>query len=124
MLRKHLLRWTPRVLSIALTIMLLLLSFDVFEEGVLWTDILIGFLMHNIPTLIMIGIIILSWKFPIIGAFSFVVAGITYAVWILNRAGFEGLGSILILGLPAIITGVLYGLDTLQRKDEKKEGST
>lgn len=98
----------PRILSILFIVFLMLFSLDVFEIEDVWYNLLLGFLMHNIPAFILIIILIFSWKKPIIGTFMFTLAGIFYAVFVFIKSGFEGIGSVLTLSLPSMIIGLLF----------------
>jgi len=111
-----LLRWTPRILSIGLVALLYMLSLDVFEFDAHWTEILIGFLIHNIPAFILTLVIILSWKRPWIGSIAFAIAGLFYIIFMMIRMGSEAISAILILSVPSLISSALYFLDYRQIK--------
>lgn len=113
--------WIPRLISIALIGLLLLLSFDVFEEDTIG-EILVGFLMHNIPTFILILMTLLAWKRPLIGAVTYTLAGLFYifvVYRIMNLSFLDGLISISILSLPALLIGLLFYLDWKHQKKLK-----
>jgi len=113
---KNGIRWSVRILAFAFILFLMAFSLDVFEEGRDWTQILLGLFMHNIPAFILIGIVLLAWKHPIIGAVAFALAGLAYAILLLvNEADFA-LNAILFLSLPSFIIGCLYGLDAYLSK--------
>lgn len=102
--------WTPRILSLLLIMLMLMLSFDVFDSNEIWYNILGGFLIHNIPVFVLSIALILSWKRPLIGAITFISAGVFYAIFMFIRGGTEMIGAILSLGLPAMIIGILFWL--------------
>jgi hypothetical protein len=105
--------WIPRILSIAFAIFLALFSLDVFEsEGSIWM-LLLGFLIHNIPAIVVGIIIYLSWDREIIGAVAFILAGFLYIGMIfLNaiRSGFQlyMIPMALTIAGPAFLIGALY----------------
>ncbi|MDP2907287.1 MAG: hypothetical protein Q8O03_05080 [Nanoarchaeota archaeon] len=84
--------WTPRILSIIFILFLALFSLDVFEGNYgLWGTI-IGLFIHNIPAMILLIVLIISWKHEIVGGIGFILAGILYTAMILRNiitAGFE-----------------------------------
>jgi hypothetical protein len=102
-----LLRWTPRVLSIFVILLLLVFSLDVFDGGPLHL-VLLGFLIHNIPTVILIGLTILSWKKPLFGAISFMFLGLVFIFFMVINQGQDSLYPILMIGLPLMIIGLLF----------------
>lgn len=110
--------WIPRLISIGLIGLLLLLSFDVFVEDTIG-EMLVGFFMHNIPTFVLILMTILAWKRPLVGAVTYTLAGLFYifvVYRIMNLSFLDGLISISILSLPALIIGLLFYLDWKHQK--------
>ena len=96
--------WTPRILSILFLMFLVLFSFDVFGQGYGFWGTLLAFFMHNIPVLVLLAVLIISWKHEIVGGVVFILAGLFYItsltitsiingfewyyiVWSLNIAG-------------------------------------
>ncbi|MCV2231281.1 hypothetical protein N7548_00375 [Acholeplasma manati] len=108
---KTLVQWSPRVLSILFTLFLSMFSFDVFEMAAPWYELLLGFLIHNIPTLILAIVIFLAWKRPLIGSIVFAAAGLFNTILVFTNQGLEDWLSVVILGLPAIIIAILYYID-------------
>lgn len=72
---KKIIYWLPRVLAIALTLFFAIFILEGFGAEFSWQDSL----LHLIPTLIIGGITIISWKFPHLGGWIFVVLGIFFA---------------------------------------------
>jgi len=84
--------WTPRILSIIFIFFLALMSLDVFEGNYGFWGTIAGLFMHNIPAMILLIILIISWKHEIVGGIAFILAGILYMAMILMTAittGFE-----------------------------------
>ncbi|MDD4983460.1 MAG: hypothetical protein PHH82_01300 [Candidatus ainarchaeum sp.] len=80
--------WTPRILSIILVIFMFLMSLDVFGNGLGFWQTALAFFMHNIPALILLIVLIISWKYEIVGGITFILAGLLYIV-LLFRNPFE-----------------------------------
>lgn len=76
--------WVPRIFSILLIAFMFLMSFDVFESGGFW-DIVLAFFMHNIPVIILIVVLIISWKHELVGGIAFILAGLLYIVFVMAR---------------------------------------
>jgi hypothetical protein len=108
--------WTPRVLSIILIIFLTLFSLDIFGNGYSFWEIVLGLFMHNIPSVILIIILIISWKKEIVGAFAFLSGGLAYIGIIINNtinSGFELYYLIWVFQIsgPAFLIGILFWIN-------------
>jgi lysylphosphatidylglycerol synthetase-like protein (DUF2156 family) len=91
-MKKDFVYWTPRILSIIFICFLTLFSLDVFESTNGFWQILLGLLIHNIPSFILIIVLAISWKREIVGGITFILAGLLYLVFIFATAienGFE-----------------------------------
>ena len=73
-----LLYWTPRVLAIALILFLAMFSLDVFDGNYGFLGTILGLFMHNIPVLILTGILIISWRREWIAGILFILGGTLY----------------------------------------------
>jgi hypothetical protein len=106
--------WTPRILSILFICYLSLFSLDVYEPGMSAGDVALGMFMHNIPSLIMIVLLVIAWRKEIVGAISFIGAGLLY----IGLVGFNVVNSELpwyiaitwglTIAGPAFLIGILY----------------
>jgi lysylphosphatidylglycerol synthetase-like protein (DUF2156 family) len=84
--------WTPRVLSIVFILFLALMSLDIFDGHYGFWGTVLGLFMHNIPAIILLIVLIISWKREIVGGVAFILAGILYIVSVLLKmfkTGFE-----------------------------------
>lgn len=110
--------WTPRILSIIFIVFLMLLSLDVFDEGLSFWQILVGLFIHNIPTLILLGVLFVSWKYEIVGGVVFILAGLLYIFLMYGRFDefLSFLMSALIISGPAFIIGGFFVINWKKRK--------
>ena len=110
--------WAPRIIAIVILGFLFVLSLDVFEPDLPIGQIMMGLLIHNIPTLVLLGVLIISWKHESVGGIVFILAGILYVV-VTGRSEDEWytalLWSLIIAG-PAFLAGILFLLGWLKRK--------
>lgn len=111
---RKMLYWAPRILSILFICFLTLFSLDVFEPGMSAGEIALGLFMHNIPSIIMIVLLVIAWRKEIVGAVSYFCAGLFYIGFLIFSAVNSGLQwylviswSMIIAG-PAFIIGVLF----------------
>lgn len=110
--------WTPRVLSILFLLFLALFSLDVIEPGRSVMEIIIGLLMHNIPVFVLLILLIISWKYEIVGAVTFILAGLLYIGLIIFSGNFQWYMLIWALQLsgPAFLVGGLFLTEWIQKR--------
>ena len=105
--------WTPRILSIIFLLFLALFSLDVFEGNYGFWGTIAGLFVHNIPAMILLIVLIISWKHEIVGGIVFILAGLAYIVLLLMRNPFEWytlVWAIQISGIAFLIGGLfLFG---------------
>ena len=85
---ERVLYWTPRIASIAFILFLALFSLDIFEMQLGFWGTVLGLFMHNIPSLILLVVLLISWKHEIVGGIAFILAGLLY-IAMLMRNPFE-----------------------------------
>lgn len=102
---KQVLYWAPRVLCITFAGFICIFALDVFSESKNVWQLLLGLLMHLIPTFLLIIILLLSWHREWIGGILFTGLGLLYL------AAFRGRMDLLasvVFALPLMITGILF----------------
>ena len=115
--------WTPRVLSILFTCFLALFSLDVFEPGMSAGKIMLGLLMHNIPSIIMAVLLVIAWKKEIVGAVGYFGAGLLYngiVIFNIVNSGLQWYLAIswsLIIAGPLFIIGILFLINWKKRNE-------
>lgn len=113
--------WTPRILAILFVLFLALFSLDIFDGNYGFWGTVLGLFMHNIPSLVLLVIVVISWKYEIVGGVAFIAAGLLYIGSVAYAAitnGFEWYylaWSIQIAG-PAFLVGILYLLGWRQKR--------
>jgi len=111
--------WTPRILSILFVVFIGLFSLDVISPELSNGEIIQGLLMHNIPTFALIIILVIAWKFEIVGGIVFIIGGIAYIIMVLQGEvpGYIAISWSLTIAGPAILIGILFLLNWhLKRK--------
>ena len=101
----------PRILSILFILFLSLFSLDVLEPGKSFREIAIGLFMHNIPSLIMIVVLLISWRNDVVGAIGFIGAGLFYMAFVVmntQQPWYIALTWGLSIAAPAFLIGFLY----------------
>ncbi|NUM25359.1 MAG: hypothetical protein HUU49_01910 [Candidatus Buchananbacteria bacterium] len=78
------LHWLPRLLSLGFVLFLSLFSLDVFNEYQGWQTLL-AFLIHSLPSLVVLVAVIIAWKYDLFGAIIFFGFAVAYVL----MAGFD-----------------------------------
>ena len=116
--------WMPRILSILFICFLSLFSLDVFQPGMSTAEIALGLFMHNIPSKILIFLLVISWRREIIGALTYFAAGTIYMGFVIYNVMNSGLPWYigvtwsLTIALPAFVIGALFLVNWRHRKKE------
>ena len=114
---KLLLYWTPRVLCMLFAAFLALFAFDVKGEGMGIWETALGVLMQLAPTtLLVLVILVLSWRREWIGGIAFIFLGLFYMVWTWGKP-FGTWSTYLILSGPLVLTGILFLFNWRYRRD-------
>ena len=74
--------------------------------------------MHNIPTLVLLIVLIISWKYEIVGGIAFLIAGLLYII-LVSRANITwpiALSWSLIVAGPAFIVGIFFMINWFKKK--------
>jgi len=107
--------WTPRILGIILSCFLVIFSFDVFGMGLGFWQTVGAFLVHNIPSFILLVVLIISWKHEMVGAITFILAGLLYILMVLMRGWYHWTG-LLYICFPAFLIGILFLISWRQKR--------
>lgn len=116
--------WTPRILGIFFILFLAMFSLDIFEGNYGFWGTILGLFMHNIPAIILLIVLIISWKRELVGAIVFTLAGLLYITSLiilgLQSEQFEWymISWSLIIAGPAFFVGILFFINWhLKRKN-------
>ncbi len=104
----------PRVLSILFICFIGMFSFDSFDGKHSFVEMFLGFLIHNIPTFILLFILIFAWKKSLLGAILFILAAIGMFLFIKIRH----FSYFLLLIAPLLLLSVLFFTDWIINKNK------
>jgi len=111
--------WTPRILSIIFILFLAMFSLDVFEGNYGFWGTILGLFMHNIPALVLLVVLIISWKYEIVGGIVFVLAGLLYIIMVIIRSSLPlpiAISWSLTIAGPAFLVGVLFMINWFKKR--------
>jgi len=96
--------WIARIVMIAFILFLTMFSLDVFEmEGTL-LEKLGGFVMHSISSLVLVVVLLVSWRNPLLGG----ILTLASAAALMLRFRIQAITELATLVLPLIIVGILF----------------
>jgi hypothetical protein len=118
--------WSPRVLGIIMILIVSMFALDSFAPGIPVGKQILAFIIHLIPSFVLIGILILAWKKEFIGGIIFITLGIVLSPYLyihnfrMNHSVGLTLSVISIFIVPFIITGVLFLINYFKEKRNNK----
>ncbi len=113
---QRMLYWAPRALCIAFILFVSMFALDAFEEGQgLWLN-LAAFLVHLIPTYILIGMLVLAWRWEWIGAVVPTILALLFLWWD-HRVRHNALSAVLMLAGPLFVMAALFLMNWLKRAE-------
>lgn len=101
--------WAPRVAALLIIFFVGLFSLDVFGTGAPPLDVLVGFLMHNLPSIAMLVLLIFAWKRPVVGFVAFLIVAVAFAVLFVRDL--YALPNLLLFVLPILLIASLFYAD-------------
>jgi hypothetical protein len=117
--------WIPRVLCILVILFISMFALDSFDPRLtLWQQIG-GFLIHLIPTYILVALLVVAWKWELTGGILFVLlaAGFSPVVYNINHYRNEfsvrtSLEIVLMITFPFLLVGGLFLLSHFLKKNQ------
>lgn len=120
-LSKRVLLWTPRILSIIYVVFLSVFALDVFEEDLSFWLTGEALVIHLIPSLALVAVLILAWRWEWIGAVFYAMWGLWYVVWVasVSRPWSPAmrLNFALVIAGPAFVAAALFLVDWRKRRE-------
>ena len=100
--------WLPRIICILTILFISIFALDSFApELTIWQQIG-AFIIHLIPSFILLAFLIVAWKWEYIGGIIFLIIGLGFS-----------LINMLIITIPFIIVGVLFIVSHFLKKKNK-----
>jgi hypothetical protein len=105
----RIIHWAPRVAALLIIFFMGLFSLDVFGTGAAPLDVLVGFLIHNIPSIVMLGLLAVAWKRPVVGFIVFLTAAAAFAILFVRDI--HALPNLVLFVLPILLIASLFYAD-------------
>jgi len=106
--------WLPRILCIIAILFISLFALDAFQPDLTIWQQLEAFLMHLIPSFILLILLLIAWKWEFIGGIIFTIIGLVFSPFIfkhnydMNHSVWMSMGIIAMITLPFVIVGILF----------------
>lgn len=118
--------WTPRILCILGILFVSLFALDAFDSNLtIWQQIG-SFLIHLIPTFILLGILLVAWKWEKVGGIILIVLGLIFSFLVfrmnykMNNSVWMSIGVIASITIPFVVTGILFVISHFKKKSFNK----
>jgi len=98
--------WAPRVAAILIIFFVSLFSLDVFEMQATPLELLGAFLLHSLPSIILIVLLVFAWRRPVVGFIAFLLAGLFFLRFVIP--GGDLLHFLLFSGPLLLISGLFF----------------
>jgi hypothetical protein len=102
---KNLLFWTPRILCLLFAAFLSLFALDVFKESGGFWDITVALLVHLVPSIVLLLLLALAWRWEFAGALLFAALGACYLVFSWGRFHWS---TYAVISGPLFLIGALF----------------
>jgi hypothetical protein len=120
--------WPPRLLSVLFIILLAWLSTGNLSVKMGWEQFLTNMFLYNIPTLIYMAILLISWEIEIVGGLAYLLTGAGYSYYAGSLAGtkpwFPEIPWNLSIIIPLLLIGILFVINWFWKRkikaDERK----
>ncbi|MFH1120623.1 MAG: hypothetical protein V1775_12440 [Bacteroidota bacterium] len=114
--------WLPRILCILAILFISMFALDAFAPGLTIIQQIGGFLIHLIPSFILLALLLVAWKREYTGGIIFTIIGLGMSPLIfrhnynMNHSIGMSLGIILMITFPFVVVGVLFILSYFLKK--------
>ncbi len=122
-------QWTPRILCILAILFVSMFALDSFDPRfTVWQQIQ-AFLIHLIPTYILILFLVVSWKWELIGGLMLIILALGFTPFIfthnyqMNHSAWMSFSIVLMINFPFILTGGLFVLSHFLKKKNNVSAS-
>jgi len=116
------LHWTPRIICILAILFISMFAADSFAPELTFWQQIGGFMMHLIPSFILITLLIVAWKWEYIGGIIFIVIALGLSPFVfmlnynMNHSVGMSLGIIMVITFPFLVVGVLFIISHFMKK--------
>jgi hypothetical protein len=114
--------WVPRILCIIAILFISMFALDSFsDKRTLWQNIA-AFMIHLIPSFVLISLLIVTWRWELIGGIILTLIGFGLSPFVyihnykMNHSVGTSLAVIMMITFPFILTGILFIISHYMKK--------
>jgi hypothetical protein len=106
--------WAARILGILAIAFISLFALDVFSEGVGLGQKIVAFLLHMIPSFVLIIALIIAWKHELVGGILITLIGLASSTYVYSlnfgrsHSVSIGLQTAAMISAPFVVVGLLF----------------
>jgi len=114
--------WVPRILGICAILFVSMFALDSFAPGLTVWEQLGAFLIHLIPSFVLIAVLLIAWKWELIGGIILLLIGLGLSPFVFflnynrNHSIGTSLGIILMITFPFVLVGILFMMSYFKNK--------
>jgi len=97
--------WLPRVAAIIYIVFISIFALDAFSKDFSLFENIIAFVIHLIPSFILLALTIIAWKWQKLGGLLLIVASIIFTFFFKSYREFWGF---VIITIPILLLGLLF----------------
>jgi hypothetical protein len=124
-MKTKIIHWLPRVIVILSILFVSMFAFDSFSsDNSIWQQLL-EFLIHLIPSYILLIALLIAWKFELTGGIIFILISLVFAPFIylhnynMNHSVCISLGVISMINFPFLLAGIFFIYEHYYKKNIK-----
>ena len=114
--------WLPRIICILAILFISLFALDAFEHGITIWQKIGAFLVHLIPSFILLIFLTIGWKWEFIGGIIFLVIGLGFSPYIfmhnynMKHSVALTLLTVMYINMPFVVVGILFLISHSMKK--------
>ena len=120
--------WLPRIICILAILFVSMFALDAFSPGLTIWQQLGAFLIHLLPSFILLAFLIVAWKWEYLGGIIFTLIGLGLSPFIFNlnlhRNNFSvgaSFGVVMMITFPFVVVGILFIVSHILKKRNQQE---
>ena len=100
--------WTPRLAAVLIILFVSLFSLDVFDVPGPLLQQIGAFLLHSLPSLLLVLVLLFAWRRPVVGFVAFLLAGLFFLRFVIFG---PDLAHFLLFSGPLLLISALFYAD-------------
>jgi hypothetical protein len=118
----NLIQWMPRILCVVAIFFVSMFATDAFAPGLTIGEQLRDFILHLIPSFILLGFLIIAWKWEWVGGLLFILIGLGFGPFIflhnfdMNHSFWMSMSIVMMINFPFILVGILFLVSYYRKK--------